>query len=98
MLLVKLVLMLLLLMALMAIAKCYGDSKQLKKRYEIEVIAGNVATPEGVRDLIKAGADAVKIGIGPGQFVPHVLLLVLVCRSYLPLWMLQKLLLAQASR
>jgi IMP dehydrogenase len=34
---------------------------------EIEVIAGNVATPEGVEALIRAGADGVKIGIGPGS-------------------------------
>ena len=33
----------------------------------IQVIAGNVATPEGARALIGAGADAVKIGIGPGS-------------------------------
>ena len=33
----------------------------------LEVIAGNVATPEGTEDLILAGADAVKIGIGPGS-------------------------------
>lgn len=33
----------------------------------IEVVAGNVATAEAVRDLIKAGADAVKVGIGPGS-------------------------------
>jgi len=32
-----------------------------------EVIAGNVATPEGARALIEAGADAVKVGIGPGS-------------------------------
>jgi IMP dehydrogenase len=31
------------------------------------VIAGNVATTEGARDLIRAGADAVKVGIGPGS-------------------------------
>lgn len=42
--------------------------KALKKKYpEQEVIAGNVATSEGVKDLIKAGADAVKIGVGPGS-------------------------------
>ncbi|HYQ47742.1 MAG TPA: IMP dehydrogenase [Thermodesulfovibrionales bacterium] len=41
--------------------------KAIKKRYDVEVIAGNVATAEGTADLIKAGADAVKIGIGPGS-------------------------------
>jgi IMP dehydrogenase len=34
---------------------------------EIEIIAGNVATAEGTRDLIEAGADAVKVGVGPGS-------------------------------
>ncbi|SDB55211.1 IMP dehydrogenase [Belnapia rosea] len=33
----------------------------------VQVVAGNVATPEGVEALIRAGADAVKIGIGPGS-------------------------------
>lgn len=41
--------------------------KAIKKKHKIEVIAGNVATAEGTLDLIKAGADAVKIGIGPGS-------------------------------
>ncbi|TAN39036.1 MAG: IMP dehydrogenase [Nitrospirae bacterium] len=41
--------------------------KNIKKRFKVEVIAGNVATAEGTLDLIKAGADAVKIGIGPGS-------------------------------
>ena len=41
--------------------------KQLKRQWAIEVIAGNVATFEGGRDLAKAGADAVKVGIGPGS-------------------------------
>ena len=36
-----------------------------------QVIAGNVATPEGARALIAAGVDAVKIGIGPGQHLHH---------------------------
>ncbi|WP_085522420.1 IMP dehydrogenase [Tuberibacillus sp. Marseille-P3662] len=34
---------------------------------DLDLIAGNVATPEGTRDLIKAGADVVKVGIGPGS-------------------------------
>ena len=41
--------------------------KTIKKKYDIDVIAGNVATADGTLDLIKAGADAVKIGIGPGS-------------------------------
>ena len=41
--------------------------REIKRRWDIEVIAGNVATAEGARDLIQAGADAVKVGIGPGS-------------------------------
>ncbi len=41
--------------------------REIKKNWEIDVIAGNVATEEGCRDLIEAGADAVKVGIGPGS-------------------------------
>ncbi|MDA8091735.1 MAG: IMP dehydrogenase [Nitrospiraceae bacterium] len=41
--------------------------KQLKKKFSVDVIAGNVATREGAEDLMKAGADAVKVGIGPGS-------------------------------
>jgi IMP dehydrogenase len=41
--------------------------KEIKRRWAIDVIAGNVATTEGARDLIRAGADAVKVGIGPGS-------------------------------
>lgn len=40
---------------------------KLKKKYSVDVIAGNVATAEGAQDLIKAGADAIKVGIGPGS-------------------------------
>jgi len=39
----------------------------IKKKYDIDVIAGNVATIEGAKALADAGADAVKIGIGPGS-------------------------------
>jgi IMP dehydrogenase len=41
--------------------------REFKKRWDIEVVAGNVATKEGCTDLIAAGADAVKVGIGPGS-------------------------------
>jgi IMP dehydrogenase len=41
--------------------------KEIKRRHEIDVIAGNVATTEGARDLVMAGADAIKVGIGPGS-------------------------------
>jgi IMP dehydrogenase len=41
--------------------------KEIKQQWDIDVIAGNVATAEGARDLIAAGADAVKVGIGPGS-------------------------------
>ena len=39
----------------------------IKKRWDIDVIAGNIATGEGCQALIDAGADAVKVGIGPGS-------------------------------
>jgi len=41
--------------------------KEIKSKFDIQVIAGNVATPEAVKALIEAGADAVKVGIGPGS-------------------------------
>ncbi len=40
--------------------------KKIKASHKIEVIAGNIATGEAARELIDAGADAVKVGIGPG--------------------------------
>ncbi len=42
--------------------------KEVKAKYpDLQVIVGNVATAEGARDLANAGADAVKVGIGPGS-------------------------------
>ena len=52
----------------------HGHSKRVlktvelvKSRYDIDVVAGNVVTKEATEDLIKAGADAVKVGVGPGS-------------------------------
>ena len=60
---------------LLVLDSAHGHSKNvinsvklLKKNFpQIEVMAGNVATAEGTTDLIEAGADAVKVGIGPGS-------------------------------
>ncbi len=42
--------------------------KWIKDRFaDVEIVAGNVATPEGTEELIEAGADAIKVGIGPGS-------------------------------
>jgi IMP dehydrogenase len=42
--------------------------KLIKKQHAtLEVIAGNIATAEAAKDLLKAGADAVKVGVGPGS-------------------------------
>jgi IMP dehydrogenase len=41
--------------------------KEIKRQHKIDIIAGNIATAEAARDLISAGADAVKVGIGPGS-------------------------------
>ena len=41
--------------------------REIKKRWDIDVIAGNIATAEGCEALIRAGADAIKVGIGPGS-------------------------------
>jgi IMP dehydrogenase len=59
----------------LAIDSAHGHSsrvleavRETKRRFpEIDVLAGNVATYEGALALIKAGADAVKVGIGPGS-------------------------------
>ncbi|MFP6768491.1 MAG: IMP dehydrogenase [Planctomycetaceae bacterium] len=41
--------------------------KEIKRNHDIDVIAGNVASTKGAADLVRAGADAVKVGIGPGS-------------------------------
>jgi IMP dehydrogenase len=59
---------------LVIIDTAHGDSKgvidtlkQLKKRYDIDVVAGNISEPESAERLCKAGADGLKIGQGPGS-------------------------------
>lgn len=41
--------------------------RELKRKWTIDVVAGNIATSEGCKALLEAGADAVKVGIGPGS-------------------------------
>lgn len=44
------------------------NAKMIKNKYpNIDLVVGNIATPEAAIDLMKAGADAVKVGIGPGS-------------------------------
>ena len=59
----------------LVVDSAHGHSKnvidtvhEIKRRWsDIDVIAGNVATEQGARDLVAAGVDAVKVGIGPGS-------------------------------
>ncbi len=41
--------------------------RELRKRHNIQIIAGNIATGEAAKDLIEAGVDGLKVGIGPGS-------------------------------
>jgi IMP dehydrogenase len=68
--------------------------REIKKNWDIQVIAGNIATPEGARDLIDAGVDGVKVGIGPGAIcttriisgvgVPQVTAILNACKAAEP--------------
>lgn len=58
----------------LVVDSAHGHSKnvietvqEIKKRHKIDVIAGNVATEAGAKALADAGADAIKVGIGPGS-------------------------------
>jgi IMP dehydrogenase len=65
--------------------------REVKRQFGIELIAGNVGTYEGAKALIDAGADAVKVGIGPGSIcttriisgvgVPQITAVLEVCRA-----------------
>jgi IMP dehydrogenase len=59
---------------LLTIDTAHGHSKgvmdavtAVKKKFKVDVVAGNIATAEAAKALIDAGADAVKVGIGPGS-------------------------------
>lgn len=59
---------------ILAVDSAHGHSsnvvetvRKLKKQYGVDVIAGNVATKEGAKALVDAGADVIKVGIGPGS-------------------------------
>ncbi len=61
---------------LLVVDSAHGHSKNVidtvreikqQKAWDIDVVAGNVATPQGAQALIDAGADAIKVGIGPGS-------------------------------
>ena len=41
--------------------------KKIRKKIKTPIVVGNIATPEAAKDLIKLGADAIKVGIGPGS-------------------------------
>jgi IMP dehydrogenase len=68
--------------------------RHLKGSHDVDVIAGNIATLEAARDLIDAGVDGLKVGIGPGSIcttrviagigVPQVSAISDVCRAAIP--------------
>nr|WP_314793313.1 IMP dehydrogenase [uncultured Campylobacter sp.] len=41
--------------------------KELKQNFDVDVVVGNVANPASIKDIANAGADAIKVGIGPGS-------------------------------
>jgi len=72
-------------------ANVISTVRTIKERFDIDVIAGNIATTEGARALIDAGADAIKVGIGPGSIcttrvvtgvgVPQITAITEACRA-----------------
>jgi len=59
---------------LICIDRAHGHSeavlktlREIKKNFDLPVAAGNIVTAKGAEDLIKAGADALKVGVGPGS-------------------------------
>lgn len=65
--------------------------KEAKKRFpNIDIVVGNIATGEAAKMLVEAGADGVKVGIGPVLSVLPVWLPVWVFPSFLPFMMLPR--------
>ncbi|MFO0873312.1 MAG: IMP dehydrogenase [Phycisphaerales bacterium] len=72
-------------------ANVVNTVRAIKQRFDIDVIAGNVATADGAKALVDAGADAVKVGIGPGSIcttrvvtgvgVPQITAVMEACRA-----------------
>lgn len=59
---------------LLVIDTAHGHSKNVidtiktvRKKYDIDLVAGNIVTPEAARELIDAGVDGLKVGVGPGS-------------------------------
>lgn len=50
----------------LGVARRVVDARTAAGELQVPIVAGNVVTPEGVRDLVAAGADIVKVGVGPG--------------------------------
>ncbi|WP_410767645.1 guanosine monophosphate reductase [Haloferax sp. DFSO60] len=47
--------------------RCLDAVARIREEFDPEIVAGNVVTPEAVEDLYEAGADCVKVGVGPGS-------------------------------
>ncbi|MFP3254862.1 MAG: IMP dehydrogenase [Thermoplasmata archaeon] len=47
--------------------KVLESIKEMRKRIDVDIIAGNIATAEAAKDLISIGVDALRVGIGPGS-------------------------------
>jgi IMP dehydrogenase len=47
--------------------RCLDAVARIDESFDVEIVAGNVVTPAGVEDLAAAGADGIKVGVGPGS-------------------------------
>ena len=67
---------------------------ELRRQYDVEIVAGNIVTAEAARELIDAGVDGLKVGVGPGSIcttriisgcgVPQLTAIMDVCRAAVP--------------